>query len=217
MHKDAQSPMPVVETEGAVINSWASLYDKFVQFLTLGKEKKARNETVELAQIKPGEQVLEVGCGTGSLSIAAAKGVGETGKVSGIDPAPKMIEIAQHKAGQKGLDIDFRIGVIEQLPYPDASFEIVLSSLMMHHLPDHLKSVGMAEIFRVLKPGGRLAIVELGSSRFSLINFIHGQQTSENRLVLELKHLMQAYNFLEVENKEMRYGALTFIMGYKNK
>lgn len=215
MHKTAQSHSPAVETEGHALDGMAPFYDKFVQMITFGKEKKARLETVELARIKLGEQVLEVGCGTGSLAIAAAQCTGTTGNVFGIDPAPKMIEIAQRKADQKGLDIDLRVGAIEKLPYSDNTFDIVLSSLMMHHLPDHLKSIGMTEVNRVLKPGGRLAIVELDSSRFSLINFIHGQTSSENRLALELKQLMLINGFGEIEIKNMRYGSLTFLMGNK--
>jgi ubiquinone/menaquinone biosynthesis C-methylase UbiE len=210
-HNQAHS----AETQGNTLDGMAPFYDKFVQVLTLGKEKKARLETVELAHIRSGERVLEVGCGTGSLALAAAQRVGAAGDVYGIDPAPKMIELAQRKAIKKGTKVDFRIAAIEALPYDDHSFDIVLSSLMMHHLPDHLKSVGIAEIYRVLKPGGRLAIVELDSTRFSLINFVHGQRTSENRLALELKHLMQAYKLGQVEIKNMRYGSLTFLMGTK--
>jgi ubiquinone/menaquinone biosynthesis C-methylase UbiE len=215
MHNHTNKQTHSAETEGNTLDGMAPFYDKFVQLLTLGKEKKARLETVELAHVRSGERVLEVGCGTGSLALAAAQRVGAAGEVCGIDPAPKMIELAQRKAAKKELKVDFRIGVIESLPYADHSFDIVLSSLMMHHLPDDLKSVGMAEIYRVLKPGGRLVIVELDSSRFSLINFIHGQRTSENRLALQLKHLMQAYKFGQVEIKNMRYGSLTFLMGTK--
>lgn len=215
MYKEARSHTHAVETEGNALDGMAPFYDKFVQLITLGKDHKSRLETVAMAQLKSGEHVLEVGCGTGSLSIVAAQQVGSAGAVYGIDPAPKMIEIAERKAVKKGLQVNFRVGVIEDLPYADNSFDVVLSSLMMHHLPDHLKSIGLQEIHRVLKPGGRLAIVELDSSRFSLINFIHGQITSENRFALELKQLLETYGFDGVEIQEMRYGSLSFMMGTK--
>ncbi|MCP4425881.1 MAG: methyltransferase domain-containing protein, partial [Chloroflexi bacterium] len=157
MQTKPHSHTHAVETEGDALNNMAPFYDKIVNLISLGKEKKIRKETIALAQVQPGEHVLDVGCGTGSLALAAAQRVGNAGKVAGIDPAPKMIEIAQRKAAKKGLQADFRVGVIEKLPYPDNSFDVVLSSLMMHHLPDHLKSDGIAETYRVLKPGGRLA------------------------------------------------------------
>ena len=72
-----------------------------------------------------------------------------------------MIETARRKAARAQVEVDFRVGVIEQLPYPDGSFDVVLSSLMMHHLPADLKPIGLAEIRRVLRPTGRLIIVDM--------------------------------------------------------
>ena len=72
-----------------------------------------------------------------------------------------MIAIARRKAERAGLEIDFRVGVIESLPFPDRTFDAVTSSLMMHHLPEHLRVKGLAEIQRVLKPAGRLLIADM--------------------------------------------------------
>jgi ubiquinone/menaquinone biosynthesis C-methylase UbiE len=100
-----------------------------------------------------------VGCGTGSLALVAKERAGETGHVYGIDPAPKQIARARHKAARHSQSIDFQLGVIEQLTFPDQSFDVVLSTFMMDHLPDDLKRKGLTEIARVLKPGGRLFIL----------------------------------------------------------
>jgi ubiquinone/menaquinone biosynthesis C-methylase UbiE len=78
----------------------------------------------------------------------------------GIDPAPEMIATARQKAAQKEIEIDFRVGVIEALPFAENSFDVVVSSLMMHHLPNALKTQGLAEIQRVLRPNGHLLIVD---------------------------------------------------------
>lgn len=151
------------ETKGHVIN-WGWRYDLMIwysdTFLLHGEWRALQQTIVDLAQLQRGESVLDVGCGTGSLAIVAKKHVGETGRVCGIDPGPKQIARANHKAKRAGLSIDFQVGAIEKIAFPDQSFGIVLSTLMMHVLPDDLKRQGAAEIARVLKPGGRLLVVD---------------------------------------------------------
>jgi demethylmenaquinone methyltransferase/2-methoxy-6-polyprenyl-1,4-benzoquinol methylase/phosphoethanolamine N-methyltransferase len=153
-------PETVPQTTGLVLN-WGRRYDWVVQIMALGQAGRLRRKTVDFAQIAPGERVLDVGCGTGDLTLRAAERAGSAGQVCGIDPGPEMIETARRKAAHAHVTVDFRVGVIERLPYPDASFDVVLSSLMMHHLPADLKPIGLAEIRRVLKPTGRLIIVDM--------------------------------------------------------
>jgi ubiquinone/menaquinone biosynthesis C-methylase UbiE len=147
------------QTRGLVMN-WGWRYDLLLWFITCGRERSFRQKIADLAQVRPGEAVLDVGCGTGSLALVAKERVGVLGRVCGIDPAPEQIVRARHKADRRDLSIDFQVGVIEQLPYPDQSFDVVLSTFMMHHLPDDLKRRGLAEIARVLKPGGRLLVLD---------------------------------------------------------
>jgi ubiquinone/menaquinone biosynthesis C-methylase UbiE len=147
------------QTKGSLIR-WAHSYDRWVQVMTLGQARVIRQKTADLAQIKPGNRVLDVGCGTGELTIQAKARAGSTGDVNGIDASPEMIGTAQQKVAQSGAGINFQIGLIEDIPFPADYFDVVLSSLMMHHLPDELKLRGAAEIFRVLKPGGTLLVVD---------------------------------------------------------
>ncbi|MDR3577591.1 MAG: methyltransferase domain-containing protein [Anaerolineaceae bacterium] len=144
------------------MQGWGKSYDTLVGFLSMGQERKLRQATLQLARIIPGEQILEVGCGTGTLSLAAKRQAGAHSTVCGIDIAPDMIETARQKAAKAGLDAQFQVGRIETIPYPDNQFDLVLSSLMLHHIPDDKnKQQGLKEIFRVLKPGGRLLIVDM--------------------------------------------------------
>lgn len=160
MHSHTHPHESPAQTHGRLIR-WATFYDTFTNILTLGHIGMLRTMTVDLAQLKPGERILDVGCGTGGVTIPAKQRVGKTGHAAGIDPAPEMISVAQKKAALAKFDIDFRVGVIESLPYPDASFDVVTSSLMMHHLPKEVQVRGLAEVRRVLKPGGRIFIADM--------------------------------------------------------
>ncbi len=122
--------------------------------------RRLRRKSIDAAQIKPGERILDVGCGTGDLTLLAKERAGATGQVYGIDAAPEMIDVARSKAARAKAEVDFRVSCHRTLPFPAESFDVVLSSLMMHHLPDDLKPQALAEIRRVIKPGGRLLIVD---------------------------------------------------------
>lgn len=146
-------------TEGRTIR-WALRYDLLVFLLTLGQAPVLRSRTADLAQLAPGEAVLDIGCGTGDLTQQVYRRVGSSGLVAGIDAAPEMIARARQKARKRNMTIDFRVEPIEALSFADDTFDVVVSSFVFHHLPPALKQQGLAEIQRVLKPGGRLLLVD---------------------------------------------------------
>ena len=132
-------------------------------FSSRGALRKLRQRTIQLAQLQPGEQALDVGCGTGTLALEMARYLSPGGSVTGVDPGSQQIARANAKAARRHTpqeSVEFKLGVIEQLPFPDQTFDVVFSTLMMHHLPTPLKRQGLAEIARVLKPGGRLVIAD---------------------------------------------------------
>jgi ubiquinone/menaquinone biosynthesis C-methylase UbiE len=148
-------------TTGLVLHSPAR-YDLLVWLLTLGRERSFREKTLRFARLEPGESVLDVGCGTGTLAIAAKRHVGPTGTVYGIDASPEMISRAAIKARKAGVEVAFNIGTAQALPFPDARFDALLSTLMLHHLPRNARQRCAREMRRVLKPGGRALVVDFG-------------------------------------------------------
>jgi ubiquinone/menaquinone biosynthesis C-methylase UbiE len=140
----------------------ARAYDLLVWVLTLGRERALRERLVGLARLESGEAALDVGCGTGALALAAKDRVGPGSHVCGVDPSSEMVARARRKATRAGVDVRFETAAVEALPFPDATFDAVLSSLMLHHLTEEGRGQGIAEIARVLKPGGKFLAVDIG-------------------------------------------------------
>jgi ubiquinone/menaquinone biosynthesis C-methylase UbiE len=222
MNTDKPSSPPAPETRGRTI-PWASFYDPIVWLLSLGKARAFRKAMIERVQIKPGDRVLDVGCGTGDLALAAEKLAGPTGEVHGIDASPKMIAVARRKANKAGTGVAFQVGLIEDISFPDDHFDVVLSTLMMHHLPDDLKRAGLAEMYRVTKPGGRILIVDMestsgGSLGQRLSEFmiqLHGGHTATHDNVKKLIPLVQVAGFTSLDMGKVNR-QLSFIVAEKD-
>jgi len=156
---DAISDTAAHSTVGRVIH-WAKGYDLLVQVLSLGHELRLRTSTADLAAIQPGESVLDIGCGTGALALVLAEGVGRSGIVAGVDPSPEMIGQARKKARKQHRTIDFRLEPAETLSFDDQTFDVVVSSFAVHHMTGGTAERALGEARRVLRPGGRICIVD---------------------------------------------------------
>ncbi len=201
----ALGEVPAKETKGLVLDDgWR--YDLAGWFHDTfsfhGRWRELRQRTINLARLQPGEQVLDVGCGTGTLALEVARRVGHAGRVAGVDPGAEQIARARAKAVRHHAPVEFKLGVIEQLPFADQTFDVVFATLMMHHLPASLKRQGLAEIARVLKPGGRLVIADFTrkQDRRGWAARFHAGGSSIHDLVA----LVKEAGFERVETEEMR-------------
>jgi ubiquinone/menaquinone biosynthesis C-methylase UbiE len=206
-HKTADAP----HTAGRVLHG-ARWYDLFGRVISFGRDKAIREKLIELAAPAPGEKVLDVGCGTGTLALALKSSVG-TGEVHGIDASPEMIDVAREKAAKAGSAVDFQVALIEALPFPDATFDLVTSSLMLHHLPDDLKHTGLAEIRRVLKPGSRFMALDFAAHSHSPLGHllsIFGHARGES-MVDKLMPMLKDAGFSDVEGIPTRHKNVAFL------
>lgn len=147
---------------GLVIHS-ALEYDLRLWLRTRGRERALRTRMLELVRLTPGESVLDVGCATGSLAIAAKRRLGDESVVHGIEPSPAMVRRARRKASRARLDVTFEEGTAQDLPYADGAFDVVTSTLVLHQLPHDAWRPSLAEMRRVLRADGRLLLVDIST------------------------------------------------------
>jgi ubiquinone/menaquinone biosynthesis C-methylase UbiE len=195
---------PATAQSRGVVNLAAPLYDFVVRwFVMRGREQRFRAATLDAAGVRPGDAVLDVGCGTGTLAIQAKHRVGDAGSVAGVEPSKKLLAGARRKAAKERLTIDLRQGGVEQLDFPDESFVVVTSSFVMHHLPDGILRRGLGEIRRVLRPGGRLLIVDFKRPEETAFRpEAFGESTQG---LQDLPAMLRQHGFTDIQSGEMPF------------
>jgi ubiquinone/menaquinone biosynthesis C-methylase UbiE len=133
-------------------------YELFANAWFLGQRARVFDRLVTASGAQPGERVLDIGCGTGYFSRHIAPVVGPDGTVVGIDPSQPMLDYATQHAPA---NCTFQAAGAEDLPFEDASFDLIVSSLAFHHIPSEHRGDAVREMFRVLRPGGRLMIADV--------------------------------------------------------
>lgn len=163
-------------TRGLRVDGRVRLVDALENMLSLGRRRAVLMATLDAASLRPGDRLIDVGCGTGELAITAAhllagKNGEHDGVAVGIDATPGMVEAARRRAYQLASPARFELAVAESLPFSDASANAVVSTFFFHHLPTEVKREALREMWRVLAPGGRLVITDYGWAR-SLVGLI---------------------------------------------
>lgn len=134
-------------------------YDFIQKYIV--RDVRYKTILIDQADIRAGQCVLDLGCGTGTLAIMV-KQMHPGAEVIGLDADPDMLKVARYKSTRENIPVKFDMGMTYDLPYPDESIDRVMSSIMIHHLKTPDKKRTAREVFRVLKPGGQLHIVDFG-------------------------------------------------------
>jgi demethylmenaquinone methyltransferase / 2-methoxy-6-polyprenyl-1,4-benzoquinol methylase len=137
----------------------AGVYDLMNSAMTAGLHHEWRERAVDRARVGPGADALDVCCGTGDLAFELRRRIGPDGRVVGCDFSEPMLELARRKSGNEGLPVEFGWADALELPYGDGSFDAVTIGFGARNLADLER--GIAEMARVLRPGGRLVILEI--------------------------------------------------------
>jgi SAM-dependent methyltransferase len=194
-----------------------ALYDPILRLTT--RERRFKERLLEQAAITAGMDVLDLGCGTGTLAIWT-KERNPQANIVGLDGDPKVLERAKRKSEEAGSNIRFDQGLSYELPYPDASFDRVLSSLFFHHLVPGDKRRTVAEIRRVLRLGGELHVADFGAPANPLmrmlsssIRILDGEENTRENFAGVLPGLFGQGGLAEARRRgEMStiYGTLAF-------
>ena len=189
------------------------LYDPLARMLRIESHHR---RLVELAAFEAGERVLEIGCGTGNLTLLI-KHLHPKADVVGIDPDDKALSRARRKAGRRHLAAQFDRGFAQRLPYGDASFDRVVSAFMFHHLDAEAKRAVLVETLRVLTHDGRLHLVDFGGtierSDGWMARLQHHNKHLAGNLGQRIPELMREVGFEdagEIEHRVTRLGRITF-------
>jgi ubiquinone/menaquinone biosynthesis C-methylase UbiE len=197
--------------------SLTALYDPVLRLTT--RERSFKERLLAQASLAGAHDVLDLGCGTGTLAVWAKRRAPDA-RVRGIDGDLEVLTRARAKAAREGVEIEFEEGLSFDLPYPDASFDRVLSSLFFHHLRDPDKERTLAEVRRVLRPRGELHVADWGTqpdrlmSALSLsIRTLDGREPTRANFAGELPAMFERAGLGEVQVRgglRTVYGALSF-------
>jgi ubiquinone/menaquinone biosynthesis C-methylase UbiE len=149
----------------------ARLYEYHAAICFLGRRRRVYDDLVARSGARPGDRILDIGCGTGYFTRRAARAAGPGGHVVGIDPSQPVIDYATDLAPA---NCTFQLASAQALPHLDASFDVVISSLTIHHLPPGERPTALREAYRVLRPGGRLLIADFRPPRSRFAKYLVG-------------------------------------------
>jgi ubiquinone/menaquinone biosynthesis C-methylase UbiE len=196
--------------------SLAAFYDLSISLFA--REKKFKGRLIDLAEIQPSHSVLDLGCGTATLTIMIQQACPDA-QVTGLDGDEKILAVAHKKVARSGLDIQLDEGMAYDLPYPDSQYDRVLTSLVLHHLDTDHRQKALDEVLRALKPGGRLHIADFhsGDSHASTHLLSHSTPNIHDGSIPLLAEMTQS-GFADVHlqgHVATLYGKIGFFSGTK--
>ena len=199
------------QTSGILIHR-SRAYDLFFGWLI----RRSDAGVLARAGVAPGDRVLDVGTGPGYLALAAARLVGPDGFAVGIDASPEMIDRARELAAREGSSVEYRVASAEALPFADGSLDVVVTRLVLHHLPAAVKRSALAEIMRVLAPSGRVLVADFASPAVQGAHHVAAHVLGDRPETVDpLGRLLWDAGFRGITSGRLLYGMLAGARGEK--
>src|SRR5215216_1659599 len=200
------------------IRALTPFYDLIQRWVV--RDTRFKSRLIEQARIQAGHRVLDMGCGTGTLALMVKRSQPDA-EVVGLDADPQMLKVAFTKAAREAIPVTFDQGMAFSLPYQAASFDRVLSSLMIHHLKTPDKEKMAREIYRILKPGGQLHVIDFGKPQTPygklLVPFLQKFEEAHDNVDGRLPGIFEhaGLSVREAGDFMTFFGSLTFLYGEK--
>lgn len=198
------------------------LFDPLMRLVM--RDEQLRRLTLSLLRPEPAERVLDIGCGTGSLAVRL-KQEHPRAAVVGYDIDPAALAIAERKSRAAQVSVTWRRGPADDPAFPDQSFDLVTSSLLLHHLLPAGKRAALAAVWRLLKPGGRLVLVDftrpeghLRALAFAFVRALDGRRETEDHARGRLPAFVEEAGFVNVAERlrlNTAVGTIGFLTAYK--
>lgn len=201
---------------GAVITH-ARLYDLGSSVMFLGMGTRFRSKVLDIAQVKAGDRFLDVGCGPGRLVEQAARRVGSSGEAFGVDLAPEMVRLATARAKRASLRAEYREAAAQSLPFDTGTFDVVATTLVVHHLSgEDGKLKAFEEMRRVLRDGGRVVIVDFythgGKGPLSHVGIGHFQHFGQSDMSA-YPSMLEYAGFTDIETGRVVGRMIRYVKG----
>ncbi len=216
-----ESSVHRVNSSSRVIDSWANIYDivNYFVFMIFGGGNNLRNEIADMAKLKEAKSVLDVGCGTGNLSLEIVRRLPFGGHVIGIDAGERMVTLAKNKLHNAQSPIQFLRVSAGNISFKDEVFNCVFNVFLLHHLPMELKIAAFNEMYRVLKKGGELVTVDVDKPSTLLGKLIglsryHVKEIRDNMKV-PLELLLTEAGFKNIKVLKKKWGIFSYIRAVK--
>ncbi|MET9214602.1 MULTISPECIES: class I SAM-dependent methyltransferase [unclassified Nocardia] len=206
------TPMFVEDSDTGIVIAGLRRYNLFTTVFFLGRQRRLLAEFVAAAGIAPGQRTLDIGCGPGKLVRASGVATGPSGAAVGVDPS--AIAVDDNRRRDRAAHHRYEQAPAQELPFDDGEFDVVTCTFVMHHIPEQHRTAAIAEMWRVLRPGGRLLLADASltpRARRLLAPFFGGGNPFADADIRHYTDQLRATGFTELDFTQSKYqtGILT--------